>query len=314
MSMSSDKIDAGNMWQHRALAMFRAGAKGREIARELGIPKSTVNDFLQRHRPKTEGDEGAKILVYDIETAPGTAFYWNRFDKYIPQERVISFPGNVLTWSAKWLGSDHVMNDTSLIYGDPTDDFGVCESLWHLLDEADIIVAHNGDRFDVKKMNTRWLDHGIPEPSPYRSVDTYKIAKRKFGFDSNRLNDIAEYLGLGAKYKHEGFSMWERCLQGDASAFREMVKYNDQDVLLLEQVYLRMRGWDHLHPNLGTYDTSEMVCPNCGSDDVEKTAKREHKQGGSYEVYSCNGCGKFSRIRTQSAAANSKAPYLVPSR
>ena len=164
----------------------------------------------------------------------------------------------------------------------------------------------------LKKLQTRWLYHGLTPPSPFRSVDTLKIAKRKFGMDSNRLNDIGDYLGVGEKYKHEGFSMWEKCLAGDREAFDEMMRYNDEDVRLLERVYLKMRAWDHLHPNLGVYtDNAKVVCPKCGSNDLTLTSSTTKTNTGEYSTYRCNSCGGWARVRASLKTREQKEKIVV---
>lgn len=296
-------------WQHKAYQMHRAGLSGREISRQLDVPKSTVNDFLQPMRG-LESD-GAKVLIFDIETAPMEAYVWNLWPKFIDHGQIIE-SWSVLTWSAKWLDEPHMMN-ASVDPESPRDDFDVCERLWQLFDEADIVVAHNGDKFDIKRMNSRFFLLGLPEPSPYRSVDTLKIAKRKFSFESNRLDYISKITGGPGKVSHEGFAMWRKCLLGDPDALEAMQRYNDGDVYELERVYKEMRSWDHRHPNVGMYTDEEMVCPVCGSDKVEATGKYYTTQTQKYATFRCTGCGKISRSRASTSVSDPKRKGLIPS-
>ena len=298
-------------WKESALAMWKTGMSGRAIARELDMGKSSVNEFLKPH--KDMAAVNAKILIFDIETAPIEVYTWSLWPKFIGHDMMIQ-DWTVLTWSAKWLGEPEMMNDCTNVQ-DPRDDFNVCESLWQLIDKADIVVAHNGDRFDLKKMNTRFLLHGFPEPSAYRSVDTLKIAKRKFAFTSNRLDFIAKATGGEGKVKHSGFDMWRRCLAGEQAAFDEMIRYNDGDVRELERVYLELRGWDHLHPNISLYSDNDQVrCPNCGSADVEPTGKYAYTQVGQFSTYRCNDCGKISKSRVSAKSKEQKRNIIVPSK
>jgi len=235
-------------WKERAKKLYvETQLSIRDIAEAIGVPKSTVHDYYVKNDIK-RGQP--KVLVFDIETAPGTCYYWRRKTTYINKEMVIEKPGRVLTWAAKWLGEEDVMSDSILAYGDIEDDFKVCESLWHLLDEAGIVIAHNGDRFDIKMINARFLVHGLPPTSPYSSIDTLKIARKYFGFDSNRLDELGQDLGIGRKMQHEGMSLWIRCLNGDREAFDTMLRYNEQDVLLLEELYLKVRSYHKTHPNV----------------------------------------------------------------
>jgi hypothetical protein len=125
-------------------------------------------------------------------------------------------------------------------------------------------VAHYGDSFDQKKARARFAAHGFDPPAPAVTVDTQKVAKKYFRFTSNKLGDLGEYLGLGSKAKHAGFDMWLGCMNGDPKAWREMIKYNKQDVVLLEKVYNKLKPWMDNHPNLSMLQ-SYRGCPSCGS-------------------------------------------------
>lgn len=298
------------MWKAKALAMFKAGVSQRGIARELDVPKSTVNDFLR----EWTAEDGANVLIFDIETAPMEGYFFDLWPKFIDHGQIIQ-DWSVLTWSAKWLDDPRMMR-ASVSPQEPRDDFDVCERLWHLFDAADVIVAHNGDKFDVKRMNTRFLLHGLPEPNAYRTVDTLKIAKRKFAFPSNRLDYISKATGGPGKVHHEGFSMWRKCLEGDADALRRMQEYNDGDVIELERVYKMLRGWDHLHPNMNMYSDAEMCCPVCGSEDVEATGLYRTTQTGKYPTFRCQspGCGKISHSGQSVSPRGQAAKTLRPSR
>lgn len=201
----------------------------------------------------------------------------------------------IITYAAKWLGEDYTYYDTA--YGDD-DDYGCMESLWTLMDEADIIIAHNGERFDVPKINARFLEYGMRPPSPYKQIDTLKVAKRNFRLTSNRLDYIAKMLGFGGKLETGGMQLWVDCMKGIKEAWSKMLEYNIHDVTILEWVYLELRPWIHNHPNLALYeDNEETVCPACGS-------KHIHFRGyaytpvGKYRRFVCmaDGCGKWSRV------------------
>jgi len=299
-------------WKERAKKLYvETQLSIRDIAEAIGVPKSTVHDYYVKNDIK-RGQP--KVLVFDIETAPGTCYYWRRKTTYINKEMVIEKPGRVLTWAAKWLGEEDVMSDSILAYGDIEDDFKVCESLWHLLDEAGIVIAHNGDRFDIKMINARFLVHGLPPTSPYSSIDTLKIARKYFGFDSNRLDELGQDLGIGRKMQHEGMSLWIRCLNGDREAFDTMLRYNEQDVLLLEELYLKVRSYHKTHPNVSLYSENEQVkCSKCGSNNVEPTGKHVYSSTTRYQLYKCTDCNGFSRGRVSDKTTAQRGNILASS-
>jgi len=123
------------------------------------------------------------------------------------------------------------------------DDKALCRALNELFNEADVIVAQNGDKFDIKKTNARMIINGLPPPLPYKTIDTLKVARKHFGFLRNDLNSLAEYFGFPGKVEHEGIDLWHGCLANDTKSWKTMERYNKRDVELLERVYLKMKPW-----------------------------------------------------------------------
>jgi len=121
--------------------------------------------------------------------------------------------------------------------------------LWKLLDAADIVCAHNGDRFDLRFSNSRLLVHGFG-PYSNKSIDTLKIARKHFKFGSNKLDDLGNYLGVGRKLFTLSRDTLLGAVAGNRRCWADLKKYNAQDVLLLERVCLKLRPWATTHPNL----------------------------------------------------------------
>lgn len=239
-----------------------------------------------------------KILIFDIETTPLEAYVFQTqvWKARISDDNIIS-QWFMLTWSAKWLFSDKTMSDR--LTGEEVeneDDGRVVQSLWDLFDEADVLIAHNGDGFDVPNMNTRFLVNGINPPSPTQRIDTLKVARKEFGFTHNGLDALANTLGLKGKVK-TNFSLWKRCKNGEEAALKEMELYNVQDVELLEEVYLELRPWIRNHPSAALFMESEnKICPACGHDHLMHKG-HYMTQVSKFETYQCYKCGGFSRTR-----------------
>ncbi|MCH7604950.1 ribonuclease H-like domain-containing protein [Patescibacteria group bacterium] len=211
-----------------------------------------------------------KILSFDIETSPNKVWSWGIYEVTIGINQVIQ-EGYVLCWAAKWLGKSKMMSDAIINYPahfkkDPTSDRKIAETMWKLLDEADIVITHNGDNFDIKWLNTIFLKHKMPPPSPYRSIDTLKASRGSFRFVSNKLAFILKSLGLSQKMENEGFGLWVKCMIGNKDSWKTMLKYCMQDVKSLEELYYEIRPYIKGHPNLALYqDESALVCTACGS-------------------------------------------------
>lgn len=239
----------------------------------------------------------ARVLLFDLETCPILGYAWQKYDTNLIS---IEQPFSILSFAYKWLEDDIVsvkaLPDYKSYKPGRLDDSALMKDLWKLLDDADIVVAQNGDAFDVKKANARFLVNGMSPPSPYKTVDTLKVARKYFKLDSNRLDDLAKFLGLGGKTPHAGMALWFGCMEGDPAAWKMMKEYNAQDVILLEKVYLRLRPWFN-HPDVSLYDdlaTTERhsTCPNCGSNHVHRRGTYVAKTR-KYVRLNCQGCGAW---------------------
>ena len=233
----------------------------------------------------------AKILVFDIETAPNLGYFWNVWQQNIAPIQIVRH-WHCLTWCAKWLFDNEIMSDAlTPKEAKKHNDKRIVKSLWNLFDQADILIAHYGDGFDIPRMNTRFLLHGLGVPSPYRSIDTKKIASQRFAFNHNKLDALAREFGIGHKSKVE-FEDWDACYKGDKKALIKMLKYNKKDVILLEDVYLILRPWMKSHPNINLWQPED-GCSHCGSLKV-------HPKGyyatnvNRYRTYQCGDCGAYS--------------------
>ncbi len=255
--------------------------------------------------------EGVKILLFDIETTPMEVYVWGLFgNKYIQHGNVIK-DWNVLSWSAKWLCDSGIISDIQTSKEAMNrDDKRVLGGIWDLINQADVVIAHNGDKFDLKKLNTRFHMNGFLPPSPYQSIDTLKVAKRNFAFSSNRLDYLGQIMTNKGKIS-TNFQLWTDCLRGDPKALHNMLEYNEEDVRLLEEVYLELRPWIKSHPNVGVYMDGE-VCPSCGSDDVHANGGYYTTMANRYESYRCDDCGALSRKLQSELSVHDRKKLMRP--
>lgn len=249
-----------------------------------------------------------KILLFDIENAPGTAYIWQCKNDYI-DPRMIKDEWYMLCWAAKWLGEKKIMSASlhehrSYNPRKPCDK-PILDKLWALLNEADIVVAHNAKAFDVRKSNARFIKYGIPPPSPYKVIDTLSEARKNFLFMSNRLNELGKVLGVGEKVRTGGFDLWEDCMRGDRKAWKKMVRYCKNDVLLLEKVYLKLRPYMKHHPNVSIYQ-EDFICGKCKSKNLEFRGYyyTETKAFHRVKCCDCNGWGRVLFKKNRKFNAN----------
>lgn len=228
----------------------------------------------------------SKILFVDIESSPSLGYVWGKW-----QQNVIKFEKewDLLSFAFKWKGDRR----TYAIGTNKFTEEQLVLRLWQLLDEADVVIAHNAIRFDIPMINSKFLEYGLTPPSPYKVVDTLRIAKRHFRLLSNKLDDLGTFLKVGNKVQHEGFELWLKCMRGEASAWRKMLQYNKQDVVLLEKVYLRLLPWASNHPNMGDLSQQDGVCPKCESPNLTKRGFMPTRSG-QKQRYCCDDCGGWS--------------------
>lgn len=234
-----------------------------------------------------------KVLLYDLEVSRDIVEgYGNKWEfKVVKTVR----HQELMCYAYKWLGeskthyvSRHNFND----YGD------FVHSLWNILDEADIAIAHNGIKFDNKMANRFFVKEDMSPPSPYKSIDTLRVARGVFKFQANGLNDLGEYLGLGKKEKI-GYADIETDFMENPTpkVERLMKKYNIQDVVLLEKIYLRLRPYIRNHPNMGDIAMINGACPKCESTKLEKRGFNTRRNGKT-QRYQCMNCGGWSNEAT----------------
>jgi len=248
----------------------------------------------------------SKILVVDIETSPNLVYTWGHWKQNISPKQVVT-PSDTLSYAAKWLGEDEIF------YGENRkgNDRKIISDICALLDEADMVIAHNGDRFDIPRIKARALVHGFKPISPFKAIDTLKIAKREFGFQANSLEYLLNILKCkvrkGGHKKFPGFVLWTECMKGNVEAWDEMREYNILDILSLEELYLKLRPWSTLHPNVAIYNEDQEqenpVCPKCGHTHMQYRGY-SYTSVGKYHRLQCQGCHGWSRTRFTLAKTN----------
>jgi hypothetical protein len=239
----------------------------------------------------------ARILLLDVETAPHLVWVWKFFKENVGAKQVVE-NGYILSWAAKWL------NEKEIFYQDKSNqsEKEMLLPLSALLNDADIVVTHNGIKFDIPHIQGRFLVHDINPPSPFKQVDTVLIARKEFNFPSNSLEYLSNVLDLDIKKgdhaKYNGFELWRAVLKDDPEAWKEMEYYNIDDVRTLELLYLKFRPFARFHPNVGVFndEIDKPLCPKCGSDHIQYRGFA-HTNVGRFHRFQCNDCHGWGRTR-----------------
>ena len=239
-----------------------------------------------------------KILTIDIETSPHLSFHWRRWQENIPRQNTIK-ESRILCWAGKWYGSKAITFKSEWADGHKA----MMDTLWQMLDEADVVIGFNSDKFDIKRINSEFLRLGWHAPSPYQKIDLYKQTTKHFAFSSNRLKDLLKELGLTPKLEdNANMELWMDVVYNKRkSAQNRMKRYNIQDVYSTEEFYDYMLGWISPHPNWGLFvddvsNPDKPICPNCGSKGMHKHKVRRTKVK-VYQQWHCPDCGSYHRGR-----------------
>lgn len=235
-----------------------------------------------------------RLLFYDIETAPMLSFHWQAKTDYVGDHLNVQDDRFVICWAAKWSDSTEVVSKA--VTGKEAksqDDSRVVQSLADLMRQADYVVAHNGNRFDYKRVNTRLLVNRLTPLGNVQMIDTLTIARNSFDLPYNNLNYLAQKLGYGEKL-HTSFDLWRRAFYGDTKAIGEMRAYNEQDVILLEHVFHAITPYAKKLPRLvDAAEWRQELCPYCGSETRRKSGVYRTSVN-TYPKFRCE-CGREYR-------------------
>lgn len=232
-----------------------------------------------------------RVLLYDLETFPHEGLFWGQ----VWETNIIKVTkyGGIASVAWKWYGEKKVHCLTR--EGKKTDK-EIVKKLSELLEEADVAVAHNGIQFDDKVSRTSGVKQEVFPLAPVKVVDTKRLVKKHFGFYSNKLEDVAQFLGIGRKLPHRGLDMWLEAEMDKPEAWKEMRKYNCHDVFpLLEGVYERVLPWANTTPNLALIAGRPEACPKCLAEGTLQARGFQYTATKKYRRFQCTSCGGWTR-------------------
>ena len=227
-----------------------------------------------------------KILFLDLETSPNLGYIWGLWNQNISINQLVNST-EVICFGARWYGQRKV-HFRSIHHDGKIE---MLKAIHELLDEADAVVGWNSASFDMKHLRREFIENDMLPPSPIKDIDLMRVSRQQFKFPSNKLDYVAQKLGVGHKVKHSGFDLWVGCMAGDEKAWREMKKYQIQDVDLLVDLYEKFLPWIKTHP---THISEGISCTNCGSGNLQSRGV-SRTTSGLYQRYCCQDCGKWLR-------------------
>jgi len=257
----------------------------KKLARKFDISPFEISEIKREITSQPLNREGFKRLFFDIETSFDIGWFWRSgFNQTITTDQIIKERA-VICVSYKWAGEDQVYN---LKWDENQCDKKLLKEFSKVMQEADEVIAHNGDRFDVKWLRTRCLIHRVPFPTYVKSLDTLRKVKSMFNFQSNKLDYIAEVLGFGNKLP-TGIDLWKDITFNKCEkAMKTMVEYCNHDVILLEDVYNAIENYIKPNTHVGVHQgKGKHTCPKCGSEDITYVKSTVTASGTVKRVMSC---------------------------
>lgn len=260
----------------------------------------------------TESANAPRILIYDLEVTPTLGWVYGHYDTNVMK---VEREPYVMCFGYKWLGEKTTKIISQVDFPEhyaenPYDDSLVVRELWKLLDEAQIVIAHNAQKFDNRVANERFLVHRLGPPSPYKTIDTLQVAKRYFRNGSNSLNNLCMKLDLGSKTAATHADLWHKCVNGCEASWKKMNRYCKKDVDILEKLYLTVRPYIANHPNVAHLSGQLSGCPKCGSQKIQYRGLQKSNQA-TYRRVHCQDCGAWSRERLQDEVEKANKPDFV---
>lgn len=258
---------------------------------------------------------GKSVMTLDIERLPGRARHkhrgltiegdfwdlgsWKHTIGYrLPVESVVEWPRTIcVAW--RWYGDKRVQFVSEWDDGREA----MLRATWEAYDQAQLLYGHNVANFDTKNLNTEWRDMGLTAPSPFKTLDTLKEARKTFGDESKTLAALTQRCGIATKTDKYNVQMARDACAGDKTQQRRLRAYNVGDIIASESFVDRLRGWIPSHPHslIGTAN-DRPTCNQCWGDNLERTGTKLATLI-TYVLYRCRDCGANVQGSMHSRAA-----------
>jgi exonuclease len=238
--------------------------------------------------------EELRILLLDLELTFAVYYaYPSKREQYLSDKNIIH---DQFCTCAAWKWHDErrtyavkITDDKKQFKKDFRNDRVVAVKLHELMTEADVIVAHNGDNFDIKHANVLFDRHGLGPIPMKKSIDTLKLARKHFAFPGNSLDSLAKRFGGKGKNKKPN---WYKMTDGDAKEIGIAATYCKNDVMELERVFKRIRPYINNYPIAPRINYVGDSCHKCRKGTFQKNGSALRTYG-RIQRLQCNCCGAW---------------------
>ena len=230
-----------------------------------------------------------KVLTLDIETSPALAYVWGLFDQNVSVSQIVE-PSRVLCYAGKWLGDKRTTFVSEFHDGKKV----MVQTMWDMLNDADICVGYNHVNFDMKHLNREFMLAGLVPPSPVQHIDLLAVMRRNFKMMSNKLGYVTDAVGLDTKLDTGGQALWNQVMQNDRAAWDKFRRYNIQDVVITEQLFQLLSPWIK-SPHAGLWTENLCSCYACGSVNLVAHGVTRSKSA-AWPLTQCADCGAWNKV------------------
>jgi hypothetical protein len=229
------------------------------------------------------------VLTIDIETSPALAYVWGLWDVNVSVSQIVA-PSRMLCFAGKWLGDKSTTFASEFHDGKKV----MVQTIWDMLNDADICIGYNHVRFDIPHINREFMLAGLVPPSPVQHIDLLTVMRRNFKMMSNKLGYVTNAVGLDTKLDTGGQALWNDVMQNDPKAWEKFRRYNIQDVVITEQLFTLLAPWiKSPHAGLWTGDLSS--CYACGSSRLVAHGVTRSKSA-AWPLVQCADCGAWNKV------------------
>ena len=220
-----------------------------------------------------------RILLWDIESTGLNATF-----------------GTILCIGWKFYGEKTVYVPSIIdgSNGDMLDDRALVKQFIEAYESCDYHVTWYGDRFDFPMVCSKAFKHDLPPIRPKHSLDLWKAVRYRFKAHSNRLAVWQQICKAKDSKTAIDFDAWLRAAHGDKNALAEVRHHCKKDVLVLEQVFRKLRPWLDNEPSRGLFTGDHDACPSCGSKHVTRQGFKVARTR-KYQQLKCQSCGHWFR-------------------
>lgn len=245
-----------------------------------------------------------KILAIDIECSPATVLTYGLFNQNISHKYIIEHP-RIMCFAAQWYGSKKTMFFSE--YHDGKDE--MLKKLYELVDEADVIMGYNSQRFDYPWIEGYLMEEGYTRPAPSKHIDLLSVFRKHSRFISRKLDYVSARLLDEKKIDANTMDLYLRCTSDDEKvakkAWAEMKKYNIRDTAMMPELFDTVKSYVKM-PHPIAESSEEALCHSCGSENLIRKGYALTMTG-KYQRFRCNDCGSWHRGTTRISSSPIRA-------